>query len=61
MKAPLTFFDVTPVGRILSRFSEDIETVDDEIPWLISEVWACFFEVTNSKKLLSFRVFFVSF
>lgn len=28
MKAPIRFFDSTPVGRILQRFSRDVESVD---------------------------------
>nr|XP_037285358.1 multidrug resistance-associated protein 1-like isoform X2 [Rhipicephalus microplus] len=32
MRSPLSFFDTTPMGRIINRFSRDVESVDKEIP-----------------------------
>lgn len=32
MKAPMNFFERTPVGRIMNRFSNDINKVDDALP-----------------------------
>ncbi|KAJ3261407.1 hypothetical protein HK103_006015 [Boothiomyces macroporosus] len=29
--SPLRFFDVTPIGRVLNRFSKDIESIDAEV------------------------------
>lgn len=45
LRAPLQFFDVTPVGRLLARFSKDVDVLDSSLSWAISNSLSGIFEV----------------
>ncbi|GFR66633.1 LOW QUALITY PROTEIN: multidrug resistance-associated protein 1 [Elysia marginata] len=45
LKAPMSFFDSTPLGRIVNRFSRDIETLDNQLPNIVFMLITCVFSV----------------
>ena len=44
-QAPVSFFDVTPIGRILNRFSSDVYSVDDSLPFILNILLAQIFGI----------------
>jgi ABC-type multidrug transport system fused ATPase/permease subunit len=35
---PVSFFDVTPIGRVINRFSQDMATLDEDLPQSINQL-----------------------
>lgn len=45
IRAPMQFFDSTPTGRVLARFSKDVEVLDAILPHVLGGILYCLFEV----------------
>jgi ABC-type multidrug transport system fused ATPase/permease subunit len=52
LRAPVRFFDSTPVGRILQRFSRDLESVDVHLQWSFESFIHCVLHVSVSLVLV---------
>ncbi|KAK7601472.1 hypothetical protein V9T40_008913 [Parthenolecanium corni] len=54
MRVPLTFMDITPIGRILSRFSKDTDVVDNTLPFELSDLIYCLGDVISTLFIISY-------
>ena len=56
LRSPIRFFDSTPVGRILQRFSRDVESVDIYLQWSFVSVVHSILQVIVSLFLIIFLI-----
>eukprot|EP00026_Physarum_polycephalum_P000575 Phypoly_transcript_00576.p1 GENE.Phypoly_transcript_00576~~Phypoly_transcript_00576.p1 ORF type:complete len:1455 (+),score=279.81 Phypoly_transcript_00576:408-4367(+) len=53
LRAPMWFFDITPLGRILNRFSRDMDQIDNLLPQSINQYLAFIAQVITTLVIVS--------
>ena len=53
LRCPMKFFNITPTGRIINRFSRDMETLDNQMPQIVFMFILCVFSVMATLIVIS--------
>lgn len=56
MRAPVGWFERTPLGRILNRFSSDIQEVDKDVMDALGSTLVCTFSALSIVVVISYTV-----
>ncbi|XP_076114149.1 multidrug resistance-associated protein 1-like [Mytilus galloprovincialis] len=54
IRSPMSFFDTTPIGRIVNRFSADTDTIDNDLPTTVQKWLECVFRVISTLVVISY-------